>query len=238
MQLFIAFVLFLGAPLVGPAAVAVDKSAIVSIPLAEAGDSVSWIVEPGRDAGVNWISGANDQERYVILLDLPQGAYVVSFASFDKKIHATHRISVGGGPAPEPEPEPGPGPTPDPTPDPTPAPAPIPDEGLRVLIVYESGEMTKYPIETQIILAGADVREFLKKNCVSEGNAPGFRIYDPDIDLSNDKPVWQKAMARPRSQLPWLIVSNGKTGYEGPLPPGPTAFLELVKKYLPAGVRQ
>ena len=112
-------------------------------------------------------------------------------------------------------------------------PAPIPDAGFRVLIVYESGDMTKYPIEQQIILTGADVREFLDKNCIKEGNTPAYRIYDPDVDLTNDSPVWQKAMARPRKELPWLIVSHGKTGFEGPLPKTPTAFLELAKKYLP-----
>lgn len=112
-------------------------------------------------------------------------------------------------------------------------PAPIPDAGFRVLIVYESSDMTKLPLEQQIILAGADVRDFLDKNCISEGKQAAYRIYDPDVDLTNDLPVWKTAMARPRKEIPWVIISNGKTGFEGPLPKTPTAFLELAKKYLP-----
>lgn len=141
-----------------------------------------------------------------------------------------HKIVIG-----EPEPEPLPPVPPGPTPDPEPLPpAPIPDAGFRVLIVYESGDMTKYPLETQVILAGADVREFLKTNCIAEKDGkPGFRIYDADIDLGGDLEVWKKTMTRPRKEVPWVVISNGKTGFEGPLPKTPTAFLDLCKKYLP-----
>ena len=147
--------------------------------------------------------------------------------SQDEIYKATHRIKIGGDPDPDPDPDP-----PDPEPDPD-DPAPIPVAGFRVLIVYESAEMTKYPIETQVIIAGADVREFLDKHCVDEDGTPGYRIYDADINTANDLEVWQNAMQRDRSELPWVIVSNGKTGFEGPLPDTPTEFLELCKKYLP-----
>ena len=132
------------------------------------------------------------------------------------------------------QPTPQPGPTPTPTPTPTPVdPAPITDDGFRVLIIYESSDMTKYSLEQQMILAGADVRDFLNQNCVKEGNTPSYRMFDPDVDLKSESPIWQKAMARPRTEIPWVIISNGKTGFEGPLPKTPTAFLELCKKYLP-----
>lgn len=140
-----------------------------------------------------------------------------------------HKIVIGEKPGPEPEPNPDPD---DDDTDPV-DPAPLPEPGFRVLIVYETAEMTKYPLETQVILAGADVREFLKTNCVSENGQPGFRIYDADINLGGDLEVWKKAMTRPRTELPWVVISNGKTGYEGPLPKTPTAFLDLCKKYLP-----
>ena len=114
------------------------------------------------------------------------------------------------------------------------SPAPIPDAGFRVLIVYESSDMTKYPVETQAIFAGAEVRDFLKSNCVSEDGQPGFRIYDANVNTAGDLAVWKTAMARPRTQLPWVVISNGKTGYEGPMPKTPAEFLDLCKKYLPA----
>lgn len=112
-------------------------------------------------------------------------------------------------------------------------PAPIPEPGFRVLIVYESGDMTKYSAETNAILAGADVRDFLEKNCVDEKGTAGCRILDQDTDMKNAPPIWQKAMARPRKELPWVIVSNGKTGFEGPLPKTTSAFIDLCTKYLP-----
>ena len=93
--------------------------------------------------------------------------------------------------------------------------------------------MTKYSLEQQISLSGADVRDFLNQNCVKENGTPGYRMYDPDVDLTNDSPVWKKAMSRARTEIPWVIISNGNTGFEGPLPKTPTAFLELCKKYLP-----
>lgn len=176
-----------------------------------------------------------DNGRKVHICGTP-GTHMLMEANADPEGKAwQHFYTIGimeGGPDPAPDPEPGPTPpTPDPTPDPTPTPAPIPEAGFRVLIVYESSEMTKYPIETQVILAGADVREYLRMNCVKEGTTPGFRIYDADIDTTHDSKVWQAAMARPRAQIPWLILSNGKTGYEGPLPKTPTEFLDLCKKY-------
>jgi hypothetical protein len=164
--------------------------------------------------------------------------YIFVLAASDESSLGTHKhVLTIKYPGPSPDPEPGPTPDPDPEPEPLP-PAPIPGDGLRVLIVYESGEMTKYPIETQVILAGADVREFLNKNCVAEdiGNGkkqPGYRIYDQDLNIGGDLEIWKQAMTRDRKELPWVVISNGKTGYEGPLPKGPTEFLELCKQYLP-----
>lgn len=152
--------------------------------------------------------------------------FVLSASDADGLAQTKHVLTIG-----EPQPEPWPNPPPPPEPEPLP-PAPIPDAGFRVLIVYESADMTKYPIETQMILAGSDVREFLKSNCISEDGKPGFRIYDADIELGGDLEVWKKAMTRERKSVPWVVISNGKTGYEGPLPKTPTEFLDLCKKHL------
>ncbi len=98
--------------LTGPDSVAVGKSAIVKLPLADAGKDFSWQVLP---PGINWISGENRTDTYVVILDLDKPAFV-SFASFDNKQHAVKAISVDGstppGPGPEPLP-PGPAPLPD-----------------------------------------------------------------------------------------------------------------------------
>lgn len=133
---------------------------------------------------------------------------------------ATKRLTIGPPPKPEPEPDP----------EPQPSPAPIPAAGFRAMIIYEqSANLTR---EQQAILTGATVREFLAANCVKdERGRPAFRIYDQNADLSRDDKIWRDAMALPRAGLPWLIVSNGKAGYSGPLPPDPDKTVEVFARY-------
>lgn len=144
--------------------------------------------------------------------------------SRDEFFQDSHFVRVGKGP------DPGPDPDPDPDPDPTPSPAPIPEPGFRVLIFYESSDTL--PALQQAILAGEEVAAYLDKTCIDEPDGTsGYRIYDQHADLSNELPVWQKAFQRRPQSLPWVIVSNGKTGTEEPLPASPSAFVELCKKY-------
>lgn len=149
--------------------------------------------------------------------------------SKDEIVRDELTVKVGKQPDPDVDPEPGPNP-PEPEPD---TPAPIPEPGFRVLIKFEALEKEQLPIEQQLILTGTDVRNFLDDNCTKAGDDSGYRIYDDDVPMEDDLEVWQKAMARPHKSLPWVVISNGKTGFEGPLPEGPTAFLELARKYLP-----
>lgn len=143
---------------------------------------------------------------------------------------------VGPRPPPKPDPDPKP-PTPDPkppAPDPKPVdPPPIPAAGLHVLVVFETGKAL--PPGQQSILYGKAVRDYLQANCVvgPDGKTKQFRIYDQDVDASRDSKLWADAMKRPRASVPWVVVSNGKTGFEGPLPENPDKFLELVRKYVP-----
>lgn len=90
-----------------------------------------------------------------------------------------------------------------------PSESPIPVDGLHVLIVAETSAMTP---------ALAAVLNSAKwQSLVPAGN---WRILDPDSDMSRETEKWRNAMARPRSALPWVIVSNHpKGGYEGPLLP-------------------
>jgi len=121
-------------------------------------------------------------------------------------------------------------PPPEPTPTP-PQPTPIPGDGFRVLIVRETKDLSNLPASQVAIFSAREVREYLGTKCVLEGNQRAFRIWDQDTDVSREAQHWQDAMKRPRSSLPWLLVTNGKEGYEGPLPKDVPEMMALLKKY-------
>jgi hypothetical protein len=129
-----------------------------------------------------------------------------------------------------------PGPTP---PGPTPpAPAPIPKPGLRVLIVEETGERAKLTAGQREVIFGGTVRDYLRTHCATDPQNPdgAFRIWDKDVNSAGDPDniIWRSAMIRPRpGPLPWVVISNGTTGYEGPLPADTTGekFIALLKQY-------
>lgn len=171
-------------------------------------------------------------------------------------------------------PPPGPGPGPDPVPpdpvppDPAPNPAPIPAEGFRTLIVYESKDLTSYPASQSNILYTKEIRDYLNSKTVkgADTKTGEWRIWDKDVDATNETKLWQDALKRPRTltikdvavdkyevwspsglvatfprreeavalsskTLPWIVISTGKTGYEGPLPKTVAETLALLKKY-------
>lgn len=131
-----------------------------------------------------------------------------------------------------PEPDPGPGPGPDPKP-PAPGPAPIPVDGFRALLVFEKTELNKLPASQLNAVYSEKVRAYLQSHCVAspDGKTKEFRYYDQNDNLANDSKVWQDAFARPRTKVPWIVLSNGKTGYEGPVPLTEAELLQLLTKY-------
>lgn len=135
---------------------------------------------------------------------------------------------VVGDPAPVPPTPPGPNP---PGPNPPKPPAPLPDAGFRVLFVVESKTKKDLPSAQLQALTSKDVLDYLDSHCIKVDNQPEYRSYDPDTEMKNDSKVWQDAMARPRASVPWVLVTNGKEGFEGPLPPNKDALLKLLKEY-------
>lgn len=135
-------------------------------------------------------------------------------------------LDVFAGDTPEP-PVPGPGPNPDPFGDVSAA------GGLKVLLVYESADLSKYPATQVAAMTAGAVRDYLDTHCVTapDGKTKAWRMWDQNVDASDESPLWQKAMKRPRKSLPWLIVGNGKSGYEGPMPATADGLLKLLKTY-------
>lgn len=111
---------------------------------------------------------------------------------------------------------------------------PILGKENRVLVIYESSDLPKYPPAQTAVFAASSLREYLNKKCVKgpDGKTPEFRIWDKDVDTSNVSTVWQDAMKLQRQSLPWIIVSNGSTGFSGPLPTDVDSTVTLLKKYL------
>lgn len=136
-------------------------------------------------------------------------------------------------PPPAPTPIPIPPPAPAPPPAPPPAPAPIPATGLRVLILYESADLSKYPFRQSQILYDAGLRAYLDQATVlgPDGKTHGYRIWDQNVNAAGDEQLWRDAMARPHATMPWIVVSNGASGYEGPLPGNAPDTQALVRKY-------
>lgn len=121
-------------------------------------------------------------------------------------------------------------PSPEPSPVPTPDTAPIPVAGFRVLIIEEEKDRIKLPPAQVAVLLSGRVQEYLDSKCVlgPDNKTREWRIFDKDIAARG---LWLDAMKRPRQSLPWIIISDGKTGYEGPLPQNVEATLQLLKKY-------
>jgi hypothetical protein len=129
-------------------------------------------------------------------------------------------VVILGKPGPTPPPVP---PTPDPKPDPkppTPSPAPIPVPGLRVLVVFKQVGTTALLTKQQYNeLYGNALTAYLNAKCAPDG----WRIWNEATPLTNAPKIWQDAMARPRGDPPWIIISDGvssKGSFEGPLPDG------------------
>jgi hypothetical protein len=179
-------------------------------------------VSPGYEISVDYhvVHPTEDEVKTAPWDDRAAFAKWLKDNSSDEFFKDSHTVKVGKGPDP--------GPDPDPDPDVKP---PIPEPGFRVLFIIEKGK--NLPSLQRAIIAGREVGEYLEKACIDEASGQeGWRVFDMNQDVSTELPVWQKAMenAKPES-LPWVLVSNGKTGIQCELPATPSAFIELCKKY-------
>lgn len=168
-----------------------------------------------------------------VLFSAPPGTYKVKLRALRTKDGAasfeTARATVViGTPAPPIPPAP---PVP---PTPPPDPAPIAQPGLRVLIVYETAELSKMPAEQRNVLYSKTVRDYLNSKCPAgaDGRTREWRIWDKDVATDGESKLWQDAMSRPKRATPWILISNSpKGGFEGPLPKTVDETLALIKRY-------
>lgn len=109
--------------------------------------------------------------------------------------------------------------------DPQPTPSAILGPGLNVFIAEETENRLSIPKEQLDILTSNDWRAAV----IANGGA--IRQLDPTDKHPNDLAKWQTALARPRTGLPWCIVSNGVNTYEGLLPSTRAEWDALLLKY-------
>ena len=101
--------------------------------------------------------------------------------------------------------------------------------GFRVLIVYESSQTL--PSSQRSILGSETLSMYLTNHVAIDNRQPAWRIFDQDTQFNNPNSIWAKAIKRPRTQIPWILISNTKGSYEGPLPANVSETIELLKKY-------
>ncbi len=101
----------------------------------------------------------------------------------------------------------------------------ISGDGMHVLIVEETNERNTLPASQVAIFTAAPVRKWLV-----EHNAQA-RFFDKDQDVQFEAQNWQDAMKIKRDSLPWLVVSNGKNNFTGPLPKSVDETISLLEKY-------
>lgn len=103
-----------------------------------------------------------------------------------------------------------------------------------VLITFDAAKAREMPESQQAVIYGEEVRKYLRDKCDPEEGrtTKAWRIYPSNTDVSEEASRWKTSMARPRNSLPWILVSNGTSWYEGPLPKTVEEAMTLLKKYL------
>lgn len=185
--------------------------------------SLTWIIEPPLQTFMS------DGGKTVIVNTglKPDVLRIMQIVSTKTGKNAYQRISIRIGQGPQPPPTPV-----DPDVDPDPVDPPVPKTGqLKVLIVEETGSRGELPSSQISVFTSMDIRDYVKKACSKTGEQPDFRVYDKDVSVATE-PEWiKKAFSEQRQGLPWILISNGTTGFSGPLPKDVTETLSLLKKY-------
>lgn len=190
--------------------------------------SLVWILEPAVQSYVS-----PDGATVIVNTGLTPGQLSITQivgATSGRVAYQKMLLRIGAGPQPPPVDPVDPKPDPDPKP---PAPDPTPQPGkLKILIVEETADRGKLPSSQMEVLFSPAIRAYVKTACSksSDGN-PDFRVYDVDTDTAKEAGWVQVAMKEPRASLPWVVLSNGVTGFSGPLPKTEAETLELLKKY-------
>jgi hypothetical protein len=210
-----------------PATIQVAAGRLARLQIAYDGDDFQYSAPAALDVFREY--DPSSQAVTLRLIGYEAGTYdVVAVTCKGGKLSAFGRCAITVGTPVPPGPGPGPGPQP-------PGPAPIPASGLRVLMIYDQKHLTDLPAGQQSILRGADMRTYLNAKAApgTDGKTKEWRMWPADADPGTDagEKLFGDAMKRERKSLPWIVISNGKAGFEGPLPASVDATKQLIDKY-------
>ena len=121
-----------------------------------------------------------------------------------------------------------PGPVDPPTPKP-PTPA-----AISVLIVEETADRPRLPASQQAVFASTKIRAYIQSHGArtSDGKTPDLRVFDKDVDVSHEHRFWAEGLSKASGKpLPFVLVTTGKNGLSGSLPPDESALLAVLKIY-------
>lgn len=155
--------------------------------------------------------------------------YVISWWTVGEDVGTTTTIEIIGA-----TPTPGPGPTPPGPQPPNPTPIPV-AKGNRVIFVYETG--AELPLWMQQATFGQAVRTYLdaKTTKHAASNQMGYRRYDPDIKIDNERDPDMKALwlaARPLvTKIPCVMIAVDGDVEIVDFPNGEEASLAKFKEY-------
>ena len=102
--------------------------------------------------------------------------------------------------------------------------APFKTDKLSVLIVEETEDRDDTPRSQNAAISSTIWRDYVN----SKGGE--LRVLPPTHDASKESQWVQDALKVERDSLPWLVVSNGKSGFSGTLPENLDGLMTELKK--------
>lgn len=178
------------------------------------------------------LPGSDDAAaKQFIVLGSGQVWIDVTCIDFATQFFDQTQFSITIGDSPEPEPVDPVDPVDPDVPDVPDSPSPFAGDGLRAMIVYELDDMPNYAPSVTQQLFSQKLRAWARENCAkSASGSTDFRVLDKDAE--GDSSIWTEALKRPRKSTPWIVVGNGESGYEGPLPATESETMELLKRFV------
>lgn len=106
---------------------------------------------------------------------------------------------------------------------------PFETDAPRALVVIDEGARGAMTSKQIAAFEGADVRDWTDKNLKE------FKVIDKGVDKSSLtgwlKDAWNSYEEKSKGKLPWVVISNGKTGDSSPYAENPVDAIAMLEKH-------